>query len=167
MYTGFFGPLNKYLSQANQTKPTIQPYDFLCFDASVPFSKGIASFASSAVAKTTAAVPFPWAESTKCQQNSLFCCLFVDLDVFPKYIYIYIICIHIWIYMIHTYIFWLQDISQQKLRSLMKLLGIKCKVGVVFWLIYKPGRSKVKQLLESWWVAFTLESLFGMICLQI
>lgn len=77
------------------------------------------------------------------------------------YIYIYIICIHIWIYMIHTYIFLLQDISQQKLRSLMKLLGIKCKVGVVFWLIYKPGRSIVKQLLESWWVAFTLEVYSG------
>lgn len=105
MYTGFFGPLNKYLSQANQTKPTIQPYDFLCFDASVPFSKGIASFASSAVAKTTAAVPFPWAESTKCQQNSLFCCLFVDLDVFPKYIYIYIHHMHTYMNIYDTYIY--------------------------------------------------------------
>ena len=87
----FFDPLIRTNNQSNQIRP--KPFHsaggFCWFDASVPFSKGIASFASSAVAKTTAAVPFPWQRSnrsggSRCQRNSLFCCFLWMLMVFPK-----------------------------------------------------------------------------------
>ena len=85
----------------DQTKPTNRNHStvvFFLFNGSVPFSKGIASFASSAVAKTTAAVPFPWGQKRRgrnrriklSQQKSLLNSLFMDVyDDFSQ-VYVYI-----------------------------------------------------------------------------
>ena len=56
---------------------------------------------------------FSLAESTQCQQNSLFCCLFVDLDVFPKYIYILMYHIHAYNNILYIHFFVSRDFSTQ------------------------------------------------------